>query len=86
MRALYLTAGMADVYLETGEQALFAAMMRQWEDMVNRKMYVTGGVGARHEGEAFGEPYELPDESSYCETCAAIASIFWNWRMLLIHG
>jgi uncharacterized protein len=86
VRALYLTAGMADVYMETGEQALFNSMIRQWDDMVNGKMYITGGAGARHEGEAFGEPYELPDEMSYCETCAAIASVFWNWRMLLITG
>lgn len=86
VRALYLTSGIADLYLETGDPALLAALERQWEDLVQRKMYVTGGVGARHLGEAFGEPYELPNERAYCETCAAIASVMWNWRMLLATG
>lgn len=86
VRALYLTSGVADLYLETGEEALLAALQRQWTDMTTRKMYVTGGVGSRHQGEAFGEPYELPNERAYCETCAAIASIMWSWRMLLATG
>ena len=86
VRALYLTAGVADVYLETGEQALLDALERQWQDMVTRKLYLTGGVGSRHLAEAFGKPYELPNELAYCETCAAIASIMWCWRMLLITG
>ena len=86
VRALYLTAGVADVYLETGEQALLDAVERQWHDMVTRKLYITGGVGSRHLAEAFGKPYELPNELAYCETCAAIASIMWCWRMLLITG
>jgi hypothetical protein len=86
VRALYLTAGVADVYLETGEQALFEALQRQFHDMVSRKLYLTGGVGSRHLAEAFGKPYELPNELAYCETCAAIASIMWCWRMLLITG
>jgi len=86
VRQLYLTAGVADLYLETGEEALLTALERQWHDMVERKLALTGGVGARHEGEAFGEPYELPNDACYCETCAAIASILWNWRMLLATG
>ena len=86
VRQLYLTAGVTDAYLETGEQALFDAMLRQWHDMTERKMYITGGLGALHEGEAFGEPYELPNDSCYCETCAQIASIMWSWRMLLATG
>lgn len=86
VRQLYLTAGVTDLYLETGEEALLAALERQWHDMVERKLALTGGVGARHEGEAFGEPYELPNDACYCETCAAIASILWNWRMLLATG
>jgi uncharacterized protein len=86
VRALYLTAGVGDVYLETGEQALFDALQRQFTDMVARKLYLTGGVGSRHLAEAFGKPYELPNELAYCETCAAIASIMWCWRMLLITG
>ncbi|MCC9075031.1 glycoside hydrolase family 127 protein [Litorilinea aerophila] len=86
VRQLYLTAGVTDIYLETGEQALFDALLRQWHDMVSRKLFITGGVGSQHAGEAFGEPYELPNERCYCETCAQIASIMWNWRMLLATG
>jgi uncharacterized protein len=86
VRALYLTAGVADVYLETGERALLDALERQFTDMTTRKLYLTGGVGARHHAESFGKPYELPNDLAYCETCAAIASIMWCWRMLLITG
>jgi len=86
VRALYLTSGMADLYLENGEQALLDAMIRQWHDFTGHKMYLTGGAGARHFDEGFGDPYELPDDSGYGETCAAIASIMWNWRMLRITG
>lgn len=86
VRALYLATGVADLYLETGEAALGAALDRQWRDLVERKLYVTGGVGARHLAEAFGQAYELPNELAYCETCAAIASIMWSWRMLLATG
>jgi DUF1680 family protein len=60
--------------------------MKQWHNMVSRKLFITGGVGSQHSGEAFGEEYELPNERCYCETCAQIASIMWNWRMLLITG
>src|SRR5262249_33175292 len=62
VRALYLTSGVTDVYLETGEPALLEAMLRQWTDFVDRKLYLTGGAGARHSGEAFGHAYELPTE------------------------
>ena len=86
VRALYLTTGVADVYLETGEAALLAALDRQWADLTSHKLYVTGGVGSRHLGEAFGQPYELPNDLAYGETCAAIASILWSWRMLLATG
>jgi DUF1680 family protein len=86
VRQLYLVAGVTDVFLETGEQALLDAVLRQWQDMTEGKLAITGGVGARHEGEAFGEPYELPNDRCYNETCAAIASIFWNWRLLLATG
>ncbi len=86
VRALYLTAGVADVYLETREAALLTALDRQWADLTSHKLYVTGGVGSRHLGEAFGQPYELPNDLAYCETCAAIASILWSWRMLLATG
>jgi len=86
VRALYLCAGVADLYLETGEAALLSASQAQWQDMVLRKLSLTGGVGARHQGEAFGQPYELPNDRAYNETCAAIASIMWSWRMLLATG
>jgi len=86
VRSLYLNCGAADVYMETGEEALWDALMRLWHSMTERKMYVTGGVGARYEGEAFGDDYELPNARAYAETCAAIANVMWNWRMLLISG
>ena len=86
VRALYLASGVADVYLETGDQSLLESLSRQWQDFVGHKVSVTGGAGARYDGEAFGRPYELPNEAAYNETCAAIASIMWNWRMLLATG
>ena len=86
VRAMYLMAGAADLYLETGEQALLDALLRLWQDMTTGKMHITGGVGARYEGESFGDPYELPNDQCYCETCAAIGSVMWNWRMLLATG
>jgi DUF1680 family protein len=86
VRALYLDAGVTDIYAETGEQALLASMLRQWDDLTATKTYLTGGVGSRHYDEAIGDPYELPPDRAYCETCASIASIQWNWRMLLVTG
>jgi len=86
VRALYLTTGVADLYLETGDRALWETLDRQWRDMVEGKLYLTGGVGARHLSEAFGQPYELPNDLAYCETCGAIASVMWSWRMLLATG
>ncbi len=58
----------------------------QWDDLAATKTYLTGGIGSRHHGEAIGDPYELPPDRAYCETCAAIASIMWNWRLLLVTG
>ncbi len=86
VRALYLAAGVTDVYTESGDRSLFDALNRQWQHMVGTKTYLTGGVGSRWEGEAFGDPYELPSDLAYCETCAAIASVQWSWRMLLATG
>jgi len=86
VRALYLCSGATDLVLETGEQQLRATLDLLWTNMVNQKMYITGGVGARHEGEAFGKPYELPNARAYAETCAAIANVMWNWRMLQLEG
>jgi len=86
VRALYLTTGVADLYLETGDKALLETLNMQWHDMVEGKLYLTGGVGARHHSEAFGHAYELPNDLAYCETCGAIASVMWSWRMLLATG
>lgn len=86
VRALYLAAGATDLAIETGDKPLLQALVAQWENMVSCKTYLTGGLGSRWAGEAFGEDYELPPDRSYCETCAAIASVFWNWRLLLATG
>ena len=86
VRQLYLLSGVADVYLETGDATLLRALERLWAEMVATKTYLTGGIGAHHSDEAFGDPYELPNERSYGETCAAIASIMFSWRMLMITG
>jgi DUF1680 family protein len=86
VRAVYLNAGVADIYAETGEAALWEALLRLWESMTERKMYVSGGIGSRYEGESFGGDYELPNALAYTETCAAIGSVMWNWRMLLTSG
>lgn len=86
VRQLYLLAGMVDVAMETGDAALMGAAERLWEDAYATKTYVTGGQGSRHRDEAFGDPYELPPDRAYAETCAAIASFQWNWRMLLATG
>jgi len=86
VRQLYLNCGVTDVYLETGEPALLDAMRAQWDDMVQRKMYVTGGVGSDPAQEAFGAPFDLPPDTAYAETCAAIASVMWSWRMLRATG
>ncbi|MEQ7127202.1 beta-L-arabinofuranosidase domain-containing protein [Actinopolymorpha sp. B11F2] len=86
VRALYLEAGIVDVYLETGDESLLECSVRRWNDMVAAKTYLTGGVGSRHAQEAFGDRYELPPDRAYTETCAAIASIHWSWRLLLATG
>lgn len=84
VRALYLCCGAADVYTESGDPALLQALERLWGCMTARQMYVTGGLGARHDGEAFGADYELPNARAYTETCAAIASVMGHWRLLQI--
>ncbi len=86
VRAVYMYSGMADVAALTGEQAYIDAIGRIWENVVSKKLYLTGGIGARHQGEAFGNNYELPNATAYNETCAAIANIFWNQRMFQLHG
>jgi uncharacterized protein len=86
VRAAYLTAGAADLYAETGDPALGEALRRLWRHMVRRQMYITGGLGPRHTGEAFGADYELPNARAYAETCAGIANLLWAWRMLQLNG
>jgi uncharacterized protein len=86
VRQLYLNAGVTDLYLETGEAALLETERRLWQDMTAHKMYLTGGYGSRAHGESFSEAYDLPSKEAYCETCAAIAALMWNWRMLLATG
>jgi len=86
VRQLYLLAGVADLYAEEGDESLRESAERIWAEMVATKTYLTGGVGAHHLDESFGDPYELPNERSYCETCAAIASIMFAWRLLMITG
>lgn len=86
VRALYLSAGATDVFAETGDSDLKRALRRLWDQMVSRQMYVTGAVGARHEGEAIGADFELPNARAYAETCAGIANVMWAWRMLQLEG
>ncbi len=86
VRAGYMYSGMADVAALTGDAAYIKAIDAIWDNIANRKLYVTGGVGARHHGEAFGDDYELPNASAYCETCANIANVYLNHRMFLLHG
>ncbi|MBP5320390.1 MAG: glycoside hydrolase family 127 protein [Kiritimatiellae bacterium] len=86
VRAGYLYAGMADVAALTGDPSYVEAINTIWENVVSKKLHLNGGIGARHAGEAFGDNYELPNESAYLETCAAIANAFWNQRMFLMTG
>lgn len=86
VRMLYLLSGATDIYLETGDKQIFETLKRLWDDLVFKKMYITGGVGSRYEGESVGEAYELPNRRAYTETCAAIGNFMWNWRMLLATG
>ncbi|TDW24549.1 glycoside hydrolase family 127 protein [Kribbella kalugense] len=86
VRAIYLAAGATDVAIETGDAELLAALETQWQNMVRTKMYVNGGLGSRWDGESFGNPYELPNDVAYGETCAAVASLQWSWRLLLATG
>lgn len=85
VRANYLYSGMADVAALTGDQRYLAAISRIWENVVSRKLHLTGGCGARAAGEAYGDDYELPNRC-YNETCAAVAFLFWNHRMFLMTG
>ena len=86
VRAMYACCGATDYYLETGDQAYLKTLTTLSHDLVMRQLYVTGGVGAREEGEAFGDAYELPNARAYGESCAAIGNMMWNWRMLAATG
>ncbi len=86
VRAMYACCGATDYYIETGDETYWKTLNTLWSDLVNRQMYVTGGVGARSDGEAFGAAYELPNEQAYGESCAAIGNMMWNWRMLAATG
>ncbi len=86
VRAMYASSGATDYYAETGDPLYRKTLDTLWADLINRKMYITGGVGSRSQGEAFGEPYELPNSQAYTESCAAIGNMLWNFRMLAISG
>ncbi len=86
VRAGYLYSGIADVAALTGNIEYRIAIDRIWENVVSKKLYLTGGIGAVHDGERFGNNYELPNLTAYNETCAAIANVYWNYRMFLLHG
>ncbi|TQJ57793.1 MULTISPECIES: glycoside hydrolase family 127 protein [Streptomyces] len=86
VRALYLAAGVVDVAVETGDDALLDAVVRQWETGVARRTYLTGGMGSHHRDESFGDDFVLPPDRAYSETCAGVASVMLSWRLLLATG
>jgi len=86
VRAAYMYAGMADVAALTGDEAYIKAIDAIWDNIVSKKLYITGGIGATSSGEAFGRNYQLPNMSAYCETCAAIGNVYVNHRLFLLHG
>ena len=83
VRAGYLFSGVADVAALTGDTAYQNALQRIWQNMSSKKLFITGGIGSRPQGEGFGPNYELNSHTAYCETCAAIANVYWNYRMFL---
>ena len=86
VRAAYMYAGMADVAALTGDKDYVRAIDAIWDNIVGKKLYITGGIGATSNGEAFGKNYELPNLTAYCETCAAIGNVYVNYRLFLLHG
>lgn len=86
VRATYMYSGMADVAALTGDQAYVRAIDKIWENVAGKKLYITGGIGAKGSGEAFGANYELPNMTAYNETCAAVGNDFWNHRLFLLHA
>jgi hypothetical protein len=86
VRALYMYSAIADIAAITGDRAYLDALDRLWDSVVNRNMYITGGVGSSHHNEGFTRDFDLPNREAYCETCASVAMILWNHRMNLLHG
>lgn len=86
VRQMYLDCGAVDVAVELGDRELLDAVIRRWADLVRTRSYLTGGLGSRFRDEAFGDPFELPPDQAYAETCAAIASVMLAWRLLLATG
>jgi DUF1680 family protein len=86
VRAMYLYCGMADVAAFKSDTGYMDALNRLWDDVVLRNMYVTGGIGSSHHNEGFTEDYDLPNYDAYCETCASVGMVYWNWRMNLFTG
>lgn len=86
VRAAYMYSGMADVAALLGDAEYLTAIDAIWQDVVERKLYVTGGIGAVAKYEGFGAAYDLPNLAGYNETCAAIANVYWNQRLFLLHG
>ncbi len=86
VRAMYACCGATDYFMETGDATYWKTLNTLWNDLTTTKMYVTGGVGSRSDGEAFGDAYELPNFRAYGESCAAIGNMMWNWRMLAATG
>ena len=86
VRAVYMYSGMADVAAVTGDESMRAAGKRIWDYLVTSKLYITGGIGASGSGEAFGQPFELPNMTAYNETCASVGMDFWNHRLFLLEG
>ncbi|WP_431213490.1 glycoside hydrolase family 127 protein [Puia sp. P3] len=86
VRAMYLYSGMSDVAAVTDNAKYLSAMDKVWNDVVGRNMYITGGIGAEARNEGFGAPYDLPNETAYCETCASVGMVLWNSRMNLLTG
>jgi len=86
VRAMYACCGATDYFMETGDSSYWKTLNTLWDDLTSTKMYVTGGVGSRSDGEAFGDAYELPNFRAYGESCAAIGNMMWNWRMLAATG
>ena len=83
VRAMYMFTAMADVAAATNDKEYMVALDSLWHDVVDRNMYLTGGIGSSKENEGFTEDYDLPNDKAYCETCASVGMVFWNNRMNL---